>query len=111
MRYIGASPEGTLAVARDIGGLPGYKQSPGLDLLAKDPATNAHVEAAKRAQFLRPEFYTQTVLNYTPLEAVLDGKTTAQTALDDFNRMAQQQFDTVRTQPLATAAAFWYFIV
>jgi hypothetical protein len=58
----------------------------------------AHVEAAKRAQFLRPEFYTQIVLDYTPLNAVLDGKTTAQTALNDFNSVAQQKFDQARAQ-------------
>jgi multiple sugar transport system substrate-binding protein len=98
MHYIGASPDGTLAVAKDIGGLPGYIKSPGFDYLAKDPLTAAHVEAAKRAQFLRPEFYTQTVLDYTPLNAVLDGKTTAQTALNDFNSVAQQKFDQARAQ-------------
>jgi len=58
----------------------------------------AHVEAAKRAQYLRPEFYTQIVLDYTPLNAVLDGKTTAQTALIDFNSVAQQKFDQARAQ-------------
>lgn len=100
MRFIGASPEGTLAVATHIGGLPAYTKSPGLDYLAKDPDMVAHVDAVKRARFLRPEFHAPMSISYAPLNDVLDGKRAAREVLDEINVQAQRQLDEFRaTQP------------
>jgi multiple sugar transport system substrate-binding protein len=98
LRWIGASPEGTLSVAKQMGGLPGYVKSPGLDLLAKDADMAAHVDAIKRAKFLPPGFYAPVPLDLAPLNDVLDGKRTARSALDEINEQTQQKLDDLRAQ-------------
>jgi len=98
MRWIGASAEGTTAVATQMGGLPGLAKSPGLDVLAKDQAMAAHVEAIKRAKLLPPSFYTGVSVDLVPLEDALDGKRTVKSALDEITEKAQQRFDELQAQ-------------
>jgi multiple sugar transport system substrate-binding protein len=98
MRWIGTSAEGTTSVATQMGGLPGLAKSPGLDVLAKDAAMVAHVEAIKRAKLLPPSFYTGVSVDLVPLEDALDGKRTVKSALDEITEKAQQRFDELQTQ-------------
>lgn len=98
MRWIGASNEGTTAVATQMGGLPGAARSPGLAELAKDQSMAAHVEAIKRAKLLPPSFYTRVSVDLAPLEEALDGKRSVKSALDEITERGQQRFDELMAQ-------------
>jgi multiple sugar transport system substrate-binding protein len=93
LRWLGASDEGTLAVARNLGGLPGYAKSPGLDELARDPNAAAHVEAVRRAKFLPPDFYLPVTIDYAPFVESLAGRRSVQSALDEMTGQTQRRLD------------------
>ena len=98
LRWIGASTEGTLAVAKHMGGLPGYVRSPGLDVLAKDPDTTAHVDAIRRAKFLPPGFYIPVAIDYTPVTEAIAGQRPVKEALDEVTAQTQQKLDQFRAE-------------
>jgi multiple sugar transport system substrate-binding protein len=99
LRWLGASNEGTLSVARNMGGLPGYARSPGLDLLAKDANTAAHVDAIRRARFPHPGFYLPVAVDYAPLADALSGKRSARDVLDEMTEQTQLKLEQFRAQP------------
>jgi multiple sugar transport system substrate-binding protein len=99
LRWLGASNEGTLSVARNMGGLPGYVKSPGLDLLAKDADTAAHVDALRRARFPHPGFYLPVAVDYAPVADALSGKRSAQAVLDEMTEQTQLKLEQHRAQP------------
>ena len=98
MRWTGATPEGTLSAAKHTGGLPGFAKSPGFDHLAKDPNMVAHVEAARRAKFLRPEFYAPVEVDYAKLNDALKGPRAPRAVLDELTEQTQQKLQEFRAQ-------------
>jgi multiple sugar transport system substrate-binding protein len=104
LRWIGASDEGTLAVARKLGGLPGFARSPGLDELSGDANMKAYVDAVRRAKFLPPDFYLPVAVDYTPFVDAIAGRRAVPSALDEMTGQTQRQLDERRAQPPAGQA-------
>jgi multiple sugar transport system substrate-binding protein len=73
MRFFGASPEGTAAVAR-FGDVPGWLKSPGLAELSRDPLAKAFVDGLRRAEFPQLGFYTPGGWDANPIQDIIDGK-------------------------------------
>jgi multiple sugar transport system substrate-binding protein len=103
LRWLGASDEGTLAVARKLGGLPGFARSPGLDELAGDANMKAYVDAVRRAKFLPPDFYLPVAVDYAPFVDAISGRRAVASALDEMTGQTQRQLDERRAQPTASA--------
>jgi multiple sugar transport system substrate-binding protein len=101
LRWIGASPEGTLTVARKLGGLPGFAKSPGLDELSGDASMKAYVDAVRRAKLLPPDFYLPVAVDYTPFLDAVAGRRAVASALDEMTGQTQRQLDARRAQPPA----------
>ncbi|CAA9307531.1 MAG: hypothetical protein AVDCRST_MAG77-6205 [uncultured Chloroflexi bacterium] len=93
IRWIGASGEGTSAVAQQMGGLPGHAKSPGFEILSRDSSMVAHVEAIKRAKFLPHSFYHGVSVDLAPLEQALDGARTVKAALDEITEKTQVRYE------------------
>ena len=81
-----------------MGGLPGYARSPGLDVLAKDANTAAHVDAIRRARFPHPGFYLPVAVDYAPLADALSGKRSARDVLDEMTEQTQLKLEQHRAQ-------------
>jgi len=84
MRFFGASPEGTAAVAR-IGDIPGWLKSPSLVELSKDPLFKAFVDGLRRAEFAQLGFYLPGGWNANPIQDIIDGKRGAREVLAEIN--------------------------
>ena len=80
LRWLGASNEGTLSVA-------------------KDANTAAHVDAIRRARFPHPGFYLPVAVDYAPLADALSGKRSARDVLDEMTEQTQLKLEQFRAQP------------
>ena len=72
---------------------------PGLDVLAKDANTAAHVDAIRRARFPHPGFYLPVAVDYAPLADALSGKRSARDVLDEMTEQTQLKLEQFRAQP------------
>jgi ABC-type glycerol-3-phosphate transport system substrate-binding protein len=87
MRFFGASPEGTLAVAR-FGDVPGWLKSPGLAELSKDPLSKAFVDGLRRAEFAQLGFHLPGGWDANPIQDIVDGKRGVREVLEEVNAEA-----------------------
>jgi ABC-type glycerol-3-phosphate transport system substrate-binding protein len=90
MRFYGASPEGTEAVAA-MGSIPGWLKSPGLAELSKDPLFKAYVDGLRRAEFPQLSFYMPGGWNANPIQDIIDGKRGVREVLDEINTDANRR--------------------
>ena len=90
MRFFGASPEGTNAVAR-FGDIPGWLKAPGLVELSKDPLSKAFVEGLRRAEFPQLGFYTPGGWDANPIQDIIDGKRGVREVLEQINTEANRR--------------------
>jgi multiple sugar transport system substrate-binding protein len=97
MKYIGASDEGTLIIARGAS-IPGWLRSPGLAELSKDPLQKAYVDGIRRAQTPQLGYYFPAGLNLNPIQEVIDGKRGVRDALEAINRDANVRYQEWKRQ-------------
>lgn len=90
MRFFGASPEGTSAVAR-FGDVPGWLKSPGLAELSKDPLSRAFVDGLRRAEFAQLGFHLPGGWDAGPIQDIIDGKRGAREVLEEINTEANRR--------------------
>ncbi|MBI3971994.1 MAG: extracellular solute-binding protein [Chloroflexi bacterium] len=90
MRFFGASPEGTAAVAQ-YGDVPGWLKSPALAELSKDPLSKAFVDGLRRAEFPQLGFYMPGGWSANPMQDIVDGKRGVREVLEEINRDANQR--------------------
>ncbi|MGH2356218.1 MAG: extracellular solute-binding protein [Chloroflexota bacterium] len=90
MRFFGASPEGTAAVAR-YGDIPGWLKSPGLAELSKDPLSKAYVDGLRRAEFAQLGFYMPGGWSSAPIQDIIDGKRGVREVLAELNTEANRR--------------------
>lgn len=96
--WVGASDAGTLAVATDISAVPGWKSSPGLQLLEQDANTAPFVTALQVAKHSPPGAILPIDIWGNKRDqlvvAALQQQRTAGDALDEVTRTAQAELDT-----------------
>ncbi len=90
MKFYGATPEGTAAVAGK-GSIPGWLPSPALAELSKDPLFKAYVDGLRRAEFPQLSFYMPAGWDAAPIQDVIDGKRGVREVLEEINREANRR--------------------
>ena len=98
IRWVCATDEGSSAVAEEVGLLPGYRRSPVIAKVKKDPKLRMFVNILEESRHQRPVMPVQAFFMGAldrAVERALYGKQTTQEAMDQATAETQRELDLV----------------
>lgn len=96
IRWICATPEGTAAVVEETGNLPGFRKSPGIDVVRRNPRLRIFADILDTSRHQRPVMPAEAFLMGALDRAVsraLYGRQTPKQALDQATEETQTELD------------------